>query len=149
MFQRSYARAFLGFGRRHHSKHQGVCSGSWMCDKSQLICHSVNPGLTNPWLINRGCPLLVGIHHCGREHPPNSGTGLLVKIYPVLLSFLGTVRGENPLCVFRRSWRNCPWRVCSSEHLHGPWGSVLKLLVTCELLNHHVMWMDEIHFAPP
>ena len=37
---------------------------------------NVNPGLINPWLINRGCPLLVGIHFW-REHPPSDGTGLL------------------------------------------------------------------------
>ena len=42
------------------------------------IWNYVNPGLTNPWLINRGCPLLVGIHHFWREHPPNSGTGLFI-----------------------------------------------------------------------
>ena len=34
---------------------------------------NVNPGLINPRLINRGCPLLVGIHHFWREHPPNNG----------------------------------------------------------------------------
>ena len=39
---------------------------------------TVNPRLINPWLINRGCPLLVGIHHFWREHPPNNGTGLLI-----------------------------------------------------------------------
>ena len=37
---------------------------------------NVNPGLVNPWLINRGCPLLVG-NHFWREHPPNNGTGSL------------------------------------------------------------------------
>ena len=43
-----------------------------------FMAPNVNPGLIIPWLINRGCPLLVGIHHCWREHPPNSGTGLLI-----------------------------------------------------------------------
>ena len=36
----------------------------------KAIQPNVNPGLINPWLINRGCPLLVGIHHFWREHTP-------------------------------------------------------------------------------
>ena len=37
-----------------------------------------NPGLINPWLNNRGCPLLVGFITFWREHPPNNGTSLLI-----------------------------------------------------------------------
>ena len=37
---------------------------------------NVNPGAIN-WLINRGCTLLVGIHHFWREHSPNKGTGFI------------------------------------------------------------------------
>ena len=28
--------------------------------------------------LGRSCPLLVGIRHFWREHPPNHGTGLLI-----------------------------------------------------------------------
>ena len=38
----------------------------------------VDPGVINPGLINRGVPLLVGIHHFWREHPRNNGTGLFI-----------------------------------------------------------------------
>ena len=59
----------------------------YMYEQMRTVNHSaterytgfnVNPGLISPWLINRGCPLLVGIHHFWREHPPNNGTGLSI-----------------------------------------------------------------------
>ena len=49
---------------------------------SDLMTHSrllnVNPGLINPWLINRGGPLIVGIQTTvGGNTPLNSGTGCM------------------------------------------------------------------------
>ena len=43
------------------------------------ILGNVNPGLINPWLFFLGgCPLLVGVYHFWRKHPPNDGTGLCI-----------------------------------------------------------------------
>ena len=53
---------------------------------------NVNPGFINPWLINSGCPFLVGdSDHFWREHPPNHGTGLLIL-------------GQHLRCPVARRW---------------------------------------------
>ena len=58
--------------------------------------NNVNPGIINPWLINRGCPFLVGIHHFWREHPPHNGTGVLTLGPPQIAVRLTSLSGSPP-----------------------------------------------------
>ena len=44
----------------------------------RLLVPNDNPGLINPWLINRGVsPFSGDSEHFWREHPPNNGTGFI------------------------------------------------------------------------
>ena len=58
----------------YHTKSRDECSVRKETPRLVML----TPRSTNPWLINRGCLLLVRIQTTFGGTPPNNGTGLLI-----------------------------------------------------------------------